>query len=202
MSPEIRNKSYKLSNFCESEILRYAACNASDENTTRLLRECIKEIESGLSYKVCFTEIDVDIRGNLCDFDLFKVYSDSLSRNLKDCKRVILFAATLGTEIDRMILKYSKISPAKALMFQAIGAERIEVLCDRFCLDIKNEIGLDIKPRFSPGYGDLSLKIQNDIIKILNTQKLIGLYLNDSLIMSPSKSVTAFIGIKDEVLRY
>ena len=95
-----------------------------------------------------------------------------------------------------MITKYSEISPLKALIFQGIGAERIEALCDSFCDDIKKEYNCIMKPRFSPGYGDLSLKIQKDIFKVLNPEKNIGLYLNDSLSMSPSKSVTAFAGLK------
>ena len=33
-------------------------------------------------------------------------------------------------------------------------------------------------------------------VKVLNPEKNIGLYLNDSLSMSPSKSVTAFAGLK------
>ncbi len=51
------------------------------------------------------------------------------------------------------------------------------------------------RPRFSPGYGDLTLLAQKDIFAVLDCGKRIGLTLNDSLLMSPSKSVTAFVGI-------
>ena len=40
----------------------------------------------------------------------------------------------------------------------------------------------------------LCVKIQKDIFSVLNPEKRIGLTLRDSFIMSPSKSVTAFVG--------
>ena len=40
---------------------------------------------------------------------------------------------------------------------------------------------------------------QKDIFKILDCSKKIGLTLTDSLLMSPTKSVTAIVGIKDEL---
>ena len=55
-----------------------------------------------------------------------------------------------------------------------------------------------MKPRFSPGYGDLSLEMQRDIFRVLDCPRKIGLTLNESLLMSPSKSVTAIIGISGE----
>ena len=100
-------------------------------------------------------------------------------------------AATVGVGIDRLIAKYSRISPSKALMLQAIGAERIEALCNAFCNDLSACDNSCIK-RFSPGYGDLPLEVQRDIFSVLDCGKYIGVSLNGSLVMSPSKSVTAF----------
>ena len=88
-----------------------------------------------------------------------------------------------------------RLSPARAVMLQALGTERVESLCDIFCEDFGIDNSVVLKPRFSPGYGDLSLDTQKDIFSVLNCPKNIGVYLNDSLLMSPSKSVTAFAGI-------
>lgn len=189
-------KTYQEPPFCEKEILRYAGCKSYDEELLQLLRACIKEVRGKLSYKVCYRELPVTITEETCDFGCLTMQSQNLAKNLKDCKTAILFAATLGVEIDRLIAKYGRISPSKALLFQAIGAERIEALCDIFCEDMAKEKGVALKPRFSPGYGDLSLESQKDIFQILDCFKRIGVSLNDSLLMSPSKSVTAFVGIK------
>ena len=76
------------------------------------------------------------------------------------------------------------------------GMERIEALCDAFCKDLSMEYGA-LTPRFSPGYGDLPLDIQRSVFRFLEPEIKIGLTLSESLIMCPSKSVTAFVGILD-----
>jgi cobalamin-dependent methionine synthase I len=53
-----------------------------------------------------------------------------------------------------------------------------------------------LRPRFSPGYGDLSLSVQSDLLNVLDARRNIGLTLSDSLMMIPQKSVTAIVGLK------
>ena len=55
-----------------------------------------------------------------------------------------------------------------------------------------------IRPRFSAGYGDLDVSFQKEIFGVLDCHKKIGLTLNDSMLMSPTKSVTAIVGIGPE----
>lgn len=189
-------KNYPAPPINTKEVLRYAG-GGNDENTIKLLNECINEIENTLTYKVCYCELSVNIDTSVCDFGVFQVNSQNLATNLKDCKKVIVMGATVGIALDRLIAKYSRISPAKALLLQALGAERIEALCDTFCDDTKKTLKTSIKPRFSAGYGDLPLDTQKCIFELLNLPKNIGLTLNNSMLMSPSKSVTAFIGIQE-----
>ena len=49
--------------------------------------------------------------------------------------------------------------------------------------------------RDSPGYGDFPLEAQREILVILDTPRKIGVSLTDSLLMVPSKSVSAVIGV-------
>ncbi|MBR6502679.1 MAG: Vitamin B12 dependent methionine synthase activation subunit [Clostridia bacterium] len=189
-------KTYPAPPINKKEVLRYAG-GGNDDNTLKLLEECIKEISNALTYKVCYCELSSKTNKDICDFDIFQVKSQNLATNLKDCNKVIVMGATVGITLDRLIAKYSRISPAKALILQALGAERIEALCDTFCEDIKKSLKITLKPRFSAGYGDLPLDTQNSIFTLLNLPKNIGLTLNDSMLMSPSKSVTAFIGIQE-----
>jgi hypothetical protein len=195
MNHTVLTKTYNDLPFDKKEILRYSDCKDLSPEIEKLLNECIEEIKSKLSYKVCYCVLPVKATEKSIDFDAFRVNSEKLSLNLKNCERVIVFGATLGTEIDRLIMKHGKLSPTKALFFQSIGATQIEVLCDKFLEDIKKDLKVNLKPRFSPGFGDLELTTQKDIFNVLDCPKNIGLTLNDSLIMSPSKSVTAFIGV-------
>ena len=192
----IYTKNYPAPAWNERECLRYAGTTpqAVSEAERELFESCIKEVENKLSYKVCWGRFPIRRTEDTLEFAALQTDSKALRKNLEGCEEVIVFAATIGLEIDRLIRRYSNLSPAKALFFQAIGAERIESLCDTFCDELKKE-GLQLRPRFSPGYGDLPLELQKDVFRVLDCPRKIGLSLNESLLMSPSKSVTAIIGI-------
>ncbi len=190
-------KTYSSLPIDRAEILRYAGCKAENEGISALIKECLDEVLEKLKYKVCYCELSVATDGDICNFGSFSVKSGSLAKALTGCGRCIVFAATVGLELDRLISKYGRLSPSKALIFQAIGAERIESLCDAFCKDIAHEYGAEVKPRVSAGYGDIPLECQKNIFAVLEPEKRIGLTLSESLLMMPSKSVTAFVGIKE-----
>lgn len=177
------------------EILRYAGCREETEEIRTLLDGCIGEAADVLQYKICYTELPLTVREGVCDFGVFSVTSENLAGNLRGCTRAVLLAATTGAALDRLIARYGRISPAKALFLQAFGAERIEALCDAFCAGLAETERC--RPRFSPGYGDLPITVQRQIFSVLDCSRRIGLTLNDSYLMSPSKSVTAFVGLCD-----
>lgn len=187
----IQVKTYTAPEYNFSEIFRYAS---ADTESLPMLKECISEAESVLTYKVCYEEFDVKIDGDLVITSAFSTTSSALAKNLSGCRKILIFGATIGVGFDRLIAKYGSISPSKAILFQGLGAERIEALCDAFCKDMEKEYG-GLFPRFSPGYGDFDISCQKEIFQSLDLAKKIGLTLNESLLMSPSKSVTAIIGI-------
>ena len=194
-------KSYENSPIDKQKILRYAGVKESSPETEDLLTKCLKEAEDVFTYKVCYTEFDISKAHDILDLGFTKISSEHLSKNLCGCDKIVIFAATIGAGIDRLISKYSVLSVSKALMFQAIGTERIENLCERFNKEIKEskaKEGFTTTPRFSPGYGDLSLETQTALTEALDTQRKIGVTLTDSLLMFPSKSVTAIIGLKKQ----
>lgn len=202
MTNIVYTKTYPQPSFNKKEILRYAGVRENVPELAELVQECMQEIENKLIYKVCFREFPIKDEQMYLDLDFLKTDSADLRKNLNGCSCIVLFAATVGIELDRLIAKYSRISPAKALLLQAIGAERIESLCDIFNGEIRKQaekVGLFTRPRFSPGYGDLPIETQKEIFSVLDCPRKIGLSLNDSLLMSPSKSVTALIGIGSTV---
>jgi cobalamin-dependent methionine synthase I len=151
-----------------------------------------------LSYKVCFARFPVTDWGEELELGFARVKSAALAKNLASCEEIVLFAATAGLAADRLCARYASLSPAKALLFDAIGTERVEALCDAFCDEMKAEAekrGGFTRPRFSAGYGDLPLSLQREIFRALSPEKHIGAYLRESLIASPSKTVTAIIGV-------
>ena len=128
-------------------------------------------------------------------FDFGTVKSESLRKNLEGCKSAYVFAATVGIGVDRMMKRLSVTSKAEMMVFSCIASSGIECWCD--FINEKLAENHALKPRFSPGYGGVSLEIQKDIFRFLEAEKMLGLTLTDSLLMVPVKSVTAFIGIAE-----
>lgn len=187
-------KNYNPPKYDVKEILRYAGVKGDLPQIDALIKECIEEASDKLTYKVCFANFPLSLLRDEVDLGFATVTSKHLSKNLRGCSEVIVFAATVGIGIDRLIAKYGALSPVKALIFQALGAERIESLCNAFNDDVIRRYSF-VKPRFSAGYGDLPLDFQHQIFNVLSCNKNVGITLNESLIMSPSKSVTGIIGI-------
>lgn len=192
-------KNYPAPPWNRTEILRYAGVRGEAPETLPLLEDCLTESDGKLSYRVCWSIFPLrQLAASHLDLGFVCVESANLTTHLAGCSQVLVFAATVGIELDRLITRYTHLSPAKALMFQAIGAERIESLCDVFCRDItadQAETGKTLTRRFSPGYGDLPLSLQRQIFCVLDCPRHLGLTLNESLLMTPSKSVTALMGI-------
>lgn len=195
------------------EILRYAGImgvsELSDDSLSRLVNEVIDECKDVFAFRLCYRRLPVTRRkadGNeLQEFPgleyPFVTDSIDLQKCLINSDECIMLAATAGHEIDRLITRYQRFEPSRALIMQAFGAERIESMLDVFCDEMEAEIsleGLHITPRFSPGYGDLPLETQRDFFRILDISHQIGISLGDSLLMRPSKSVTAIMGITDK----
>lgn len=180
----------------KKEAMRYLRVAKSDEVTDALANECIKEIYKIASPKAVYLESSIEfLDDDMVKLDFMTVKSHSLTVNLNKCKKVVVFAATLGIEVDRAIEKYSKILQSKASMYHAVGSALIESFCN-YVNDAVTENVRKSTRRFSPGYGDLPLECQKDILRTLDAERKIGIILSDSLLMSPSKSVTAIIGIK------
>ncbi len=185
----------------EKEILRYLGYgrNEADSAVMDMVRECIKIIRDTANMKSVKARFPL----KLCDDDYIeaagiRVKSKSLTRNLRDCSDVIFFAATLGTDVDRMLNRYLKLDIARAAVFQATAAAAIEEYCDECQRTIEKDMlkeGLFVRPRFSPGYGDLPLNIQGQFLEVLNTKKTIGVFLSEGDIMLPEKSVSAVMGL-------
>lgn len=130
-----------------------------------------------------------------------QIESRDLRRHLDGCREAVIFAATLGAQADLLLLRSSKIDMSRTVILQACAAAIVESYCDESGLEIAKEAanrGLFLRPRYSPGYGDFSIRHQSDLLGMLDCQKKIGLAMTDSFMLAPSKSVTAVIGLTDQ----
>ncbi len=194
----VYTKIYNAPKLDISEVLRYSGAKEATAELERLIEECVALAWDKLSYKVCYMQVPIEYDGEHIVLGNIKTNSCDLKKNLFGCESAYIFASTVGISLDRLIARLGTVSPAKALILQALGAERIESLCNTFCDEIAagaKKSGEFTRPRFSPGYGDFALEYQKDIFQALDCSRKIGLSLNESLMMSPTKSVTAIIGV-------
>ena len=130
--------------------------------------------------------------------DDLHIYSNDIARLTSRSDECILMAATLGHETDRQISIAQQKNMLDGLALDSCASVMIDSCIDGF---IKSEIAPSLREnermthRFSPGYGDLSMNVTDDIITILNATKRIGLSVTRSMMMSPVKSVTAIAGL-------
>lgn len=191
-------KSFDAPPVSRREILRYAQCSGcTDEATLGIMEECIRECEAlaSFSYRVSYITLPIvslDTKSGSIDLEHMKITSRDLAKNLEGCDKTLIFAATIGPGIDRLIRKYAKLDPVRALFMQAAGAERVESLCNVFCTTFPEKL----RPRFSPGFGDLPLSLQPEVLRLTNATKNLSITLDEGYLMSPTKSVTAFSGCR------
>lgn len=187
------------------EVCRYLGLRGAepDAATAAQIEAAIAALEAAvepreISRRFAIRRID----GDALEIDGLRIDSRALSKNLSGCEEVFLMAATLGIAPDRLIARAQASGEmGRAMALQAAAAAMIETWCDAVNARLRDEAareGLSLRPRFSPGYGDFPLACQPGIFQLLGVQKRIGVALTDSLLMIPTKSVTAVIGLSPD----
>jgi hypothetical protein len=123
-----------------------------------------------------------------------------IKAHLQGAGMFALFAATLGIAADRAILRAGITSPSQAIELDKSANILIESVCDHVCKKIALEYPeMTITKRYSPGYGDYPLSVQPALLSALDAGRRLRITLTNSLLMIPTKTVTAVVGIKDVV---
>ncbi len=118
---------------------------------------------------------------------------------LADCAQAVLLACTLGAGFEAMLRGEQARGMAGAALLDACGSAWVEAGCGGAEEEISARFpGLYRTDRFSPGYGDLPLDLQRDICALLDAPRRLGVQVTDSLLMNPSKTVTAVIGLSEK----
>ena len=117
---------------------------------------------------------------------------------LQDSEQCILLAVTLGQEVDTLIRKLQVIDLNLSMIVDFCASSMVEAFCDDYEEELAHTLGhLYFTDRFSAGYGDFPIKMQNSMCQVLQTQQKIGMTVTRYGIMVPRKSITAIIGIAD-----
>ena len=186
----------------QSEILHYLGINQTISDEMRLHISAIStnltsRIHPRYTYKV-FPLLHQDSQIFIQNTGI--LLTDTLSQKmLAQCDQIILLACTLGSVFDTMLRTEQTRNMADAVILNACGSTLVEFGCDAAETEIKSRFPNHfLTDRFSPGYGDLPLTLQPAICTALDSIRRIGLYVTDSCLLNPSKSVTALIGLSEK----
>ncbi len=169
-------------NIDKNEVLRYLKAKP-DENILNLIEDCSACLLKVARPKTVYKEFSLTHNPLLIGGIAFK--GKDIEKFLSGYSTCYLLGATLGIEVDTLILKAQATDMARAVVLDACATDLIEKVCDTFG-----------KRRFSAGYGDLPIAQQTDIFRLLDIERKIGVCLTDSYLLTPTKSVTAIIGGK------
>ncbi len=158
------------------------------------LAACQQRLEQVISYRCAYCRVPVDLtQENVCDFGFMTIPSRSLYRSLRGCREVYVMALTTGIAVDRLLARLNVTSQAEHFMTDALSSAAVESFCDAVCQRLRE--GVPCVPRFSPGYGDVSLSFQVPLLQRLHAYEHLGITLNAAYLMTPVKSITAIMGI-------
>ena len=185
------------------EVLRYLGYRdqSAGEDVLRLIYECEDEMQSVARPRNVWRCFDISIEGGIVRIGPINAKSEDLAAHLVGCNEAILFAATLGAGVDYAMLRaQGGRNISRAAVMQAVCAAMIEQYCDECGMEMAASAGargLYLRPRYSPGYGDFSISYQREVLDILKGDK-IGLSLTEGMMLVPTKSVTAVIGLSSQ----
>lgn len=187
----------KIENIDNNQVYRYLGMGKNHTpEIDSLIKKNMPKVLSLVKPQACYLIVDSLVRADEVDFSYFAFRSKNLSKLLADCSKTILCCATLGQNIDFFIRQSFVVNKAEALVINSIAICAIEKYMFELSRFFKEEYKeYNLRPRFSPGYGDVKIEVQKDLLPLLDTKRKIGVALNDSLLMTPEKSVSCFIGL-------
>lgn len=193
----------RITQLDKGEILRYLGYHGQhleppeQEQTDRCIEAVLRAADPRLVYRRLAVKDGRTV--------YFPLPGNDIAALLASSREAVVFAATLGAGVERLLMRSGTVNMADALIMDACASTAIENVCDNFEADLREELSQGNGPagqiyltdRFSPGYGDLPLSIQDPLCAMLDTTRRIGLTVTKNHLMVPRKSVTAVIGISD-----
>ncbi len=121
-----------------------------------------------------------------------------IARHLKGASECAVMACTLGLANEASMARRAALNPLDGSIYGAAGSSLVECVADACETAIVADAvrrGLRANWRYSPGYGDLPLALQPEIVRVLAADKRLGITASDSFFLVPAKTVTAFVGL-------
>ena len=186
------------------EALRYLGASGADEALRQRMEGVARDAEQRFVPRYIYRVSAVEHRPEgawLGDVQLL-LPGNSARKMLAECQRAAVLVCTLGLGFEQHMRLTQARDMSQAVLLDACGSALVEAGCDAAEKELAAHFpGVYLTDRFSPGYGDLPLDLQPAICRITDSQRRLGVYVTESCLMTPQKSVTAIIGMADKPQR-
>ena len=118
--PEINDISISVDE--AAYFLGYGKLHKPEEPILSMINSSIVQMKNVVKPKACAEFFDLKVEGELIQFADLKFTSKDLSKNLKNCSKIVLAAVTVGSQADFLIRKAQIQDSAKSSIMQAVGA--------------------------------------------------------------------------------
>ncbi len=182
------------------EVLRYLGAGGKDPGPLLPLAEdCARELLAAARPRWTWRGFGCEIAPEGVRLDCgFLLPGKDLADHLSGCREAVLLAATLSPGVDALLRRTQLSDLSRSLVLESCAAAAIEEVCDRAEAAIGERYpGRGFTSRFSPGYGDLPVTIQGEFLALLDAPRKLGLCATASSILTPRKSVTAVLGVRE-----
>lgn len=188
---------------CREEALRYMGWRGEpDEAFSRLIDDCEQQLRKAVQPRVIYRVLPLTAENGILTAGTLSLPGADITKHLEGCRQILLMAATLSGQADVLIQRAAVSDITSSLAMDALASAGIEQICNRAEAEFHEKLPeLYFTWRFSPGYGDLPLELQPDILQLLDAPKWLGLTSTPEHILIPRKSVTAIIGLSEKPLK-
>ena len=189
----------------KAEVLRYLGYREGSEQLTddmaTLIDRCIAVTKRAIEYHEATSPIlNIEIRDGKAMIDTLELVGSDIKAHLANCDRAILMAVTLGANIDMFERRMQATDITSAVIIDAVSnvaIEEVANICEAKLREMVTRQGLYMTGRYSPGYGDMPLASQRQLLNIVDAEKRAGITLTPTNLMIPRKSITAVLGVAD-----
>ncbi len=202
---------YQVASVDRDEVLRYLGYAGQaidpelDARIDQVIACCLDICRPAGTWRV----FDVEKCGQLLDGTRavtlagtsLELLGNSISKHMEGAVAVGVMAVTVGMGIEAELRRLSLTNPVDQLIFDAAATtavERAADACEARLVAYAHERGLYTNFRFSPGYGDMPLETQRVLLDSVDAQRRLGITLSRANLMTPTKSVTAVVGMFDK----
>ena len=165
-----------------------------DESTRRLIEEIYPTADGTPfycrygTYDIAATDAGIELVGTGV-----VLTGELAKRHFDNCSKIIVILGTMGIESERRIKSFFSVSPTRGVVLDACYSEVIERRLDEKEKELGD--GSVLTSRISCGYGDLPINLQGKLLDLIEGER-IGVYMNESCMLTPNKSVVALVGVK------